>query len=101
MWDYAIKNGYIKDIDKYLTQITERQDFSLNLSKMSDADLKSETMKWLDILNKKFGNIKGDLIEQELKKQLTKINLENFLKKMLYTTNYKRLLNYANQGELS
>ena len=30
MW--IIKNGYIKDIDKYLTQITERQDFSLNLS---------------------------------------------------------------------
>ena len=29
---------------------------------MSDADLKSETMKPLDILNKKFGNIKGDLI---------------------------------------
>ena len=40
MWDYAIKNGYIKDIDKYLIQITERQDFSLNMTKMSDKEMK-------------------------------------------------------------
>ena len=49
-------NGYIKDIDHYLTQITERQDFSLNLTKMKEEDLKGETVKWLARLNKTFGN---------------------------------------------
>ena len=103
MWDYAIKNGYIKDIDKYLTQITERQDFSLNLSKMSDADLKSETMKWLDILNKKFGNIKGDLIRtgaQETANQNKLRKLPN--KDVVYNETTNDSLNYANQeGTLS
>ena len=58
MWDYAIKNGYIKDIDKYLIQITERQDFSLNMTKMSDKEMKDEVLKWLKKLNKKFGKLK-------------------------------------------
>jgi radical SAM superfamily enzyme YgiQ (UPF0313 family) len=57
MWDYAIKNGYIKDIDKYLIQITERQDFSLNMTKMSDKEMKDEVLKWLKKLNKKFGKL--------------------------------------------
>jgi radical SAM superfamily enzyme YgiQ (UPF0313 family) len=56
MWRYAIDNGYIKDIDKYLIQITERQDFSLNLTKMSQEQLESETLSWLERLNKTFGN---------------------------------------------
>ena len=56
MFKYAIDNGYIKDIDDYLTQITERQDFSLNLTKMKKENLKSETVQWLERLNKTFGN---------------------------------------------
>jgi len=56
MWKHAIENGYIKDIDHYLTQITERQDFSLNLTQMKEEDLKGETVKWLERLNKTFGN---------------------------------------------
>jgi anaerobic magnesium-protoporphyrin IX monomethyl ester cyclase len=40
MWKHAIDNGYIKDIDQYLLDITERQDFSVNMTKMSDAELK-------------------------------------------------------------
>ena len=56
MWNYAIENNYIEDIDRYLTQITERQDFSLNLTKMSEEQLKNETVQWLDRLNKSFGN---------------------------------------------
>ena len=56
MWKYALDNGYITDIDKYLTQITERQDFSLNMSKMPEDQLKKETLGWLDRLNKTFGN---------------------------------------------
>ena len=38
-----IENGYIKDIDHYLTQITERQDFSLNLTKMKAQTKRMET----------------------------------------------------------
>ena len=56
MWKYAVENGYIKDIDDYLTQITERQDFSLNLTKMKENQLRGETVKWLERLNKTFGN---------------------------------------------
>jgi anaerobic magnesium-protoporphyrin IX monomethyl ester cyclase len=57
MWNYAIENNYIKDIDLYLTNITERQDFSLNMTTMKEEDLKSHTLKWLARLNKKFGNL--------------------------------------------
>jgi radical SAM superfamily enzyme YgiQ (UPF0313 family) len=56
MWNYAIENSYITDIDHYLTQITERQDYSINLTKMSEKQLKNETMKWLEKLNNSFGN---------------------------------------------
>jgi anaerobic magnesium-protoporphyrin IX monomethyl ester cyclase len=56
MWNYALENNHIKDIDHYLTQITERQDFSLNLTKMSEKSLKGETLQWLKKLNKSFGN---------------------------------------------
>jgi len=56
MWKYAIENNYITDIDHYLTQITERQDFSLNLTKMTKEQLKKETVQWLEKLNKSLGN---------------------------------------------
>ena len=36
MWKHAIENGFIKDIDKYLTDITERQDFSLNMTSIKE-----------------------------------------------------------------
>ena len=88
MWDYAIKNGYIKDIDKYLIQITERQDFSLNMTKMSDKEMKDEVLKWLKKLNKKFGKLKeSELIKTGVKIQKNKIKLENFLlkKKLILT----------------
>ena len=51
MWNYAIDNGYITDIEYYLTQITERQDFSLNLTKMTEKQLKSEVVNGLNRLN--------------------------------------------------
>ena len=56
MWNYAIENNFIKDIDKYLTDITERQDFSLNMTSMKEKELKDEVLKWLQRLNKVFGN---------------------------------------------
>ena len=57
MFKHAVENGYIKDIDDYLIQITERQDFSLNMTKMSEEEIKKETIKWLENLNKAFGNL--------------------------------------------
>ncbi|MBD1161165.1 B12-binding domain-containing radical SAM protein [Pelagibacterales bacterium SAG-MED15] len=57
MWKHAIENGFITDIDKFLTAITERQDFSLNMTKMDEEELKAYTLGWLDKLNKKFGNL--------------------------------------------
>jgi anaerobic magnesium-protoporphyrin IX monomethyl ester cyclase len=42
MWKHATTNGFIPDIDRYLINITERQDFSVNLTKMGDDELKSE-----------------------------------------------------------
>ena len=63
MWNHAIENNYIKDIDSYLTQITERQDFSLNMTEMSEEDLKSETLEWLKRLNKNFNyNVKQEAL---------------------------------------
>lgn len=56
MWDHAIKNGFIKDIDLYLRSITERQDFSLNMTSMDEKELKSYTLGWLAKLNEEFGN---------------------------------------------
>ena len=56
MWNHAIENGYIKDIDKFLTDITERQDFSLNMTSIK-RELKSHTLNWLNKLNEKFGNL--------------------------------------------
>lgn len=56
MWKYAMDNGFIDNIEKFLTQITERQDFSLNLTKMNEDEMKNHVMKWLEKLNKKFDN---------------------------------------------
>jgi anaerobic magnesium-protoporphyrin IX monomethyl ester cyclase len=63
MWDYALENGHITDIDDYLTTMTERQDLVLNLTKMSDEELLGETKGWLRKLNAEFG---GALDEESL-----------------------------------
>ncbi len=36
MWDYAVKNGFIPDADAYLSNITERQDLVLNMTRLPD-----------------------------------------------------------------
>jgi radical SAM superfamily enzyme YgiQ (UPF0313 family) len=56
MWNYAIENGHIKDIDVYLSNIADRQDFSLNLTKMNEEEMKKHVLDWLARLNEKFGN---------------------------------------------
>lgn len=39
MYDYAKKHGHITDEDSYLDAITERQDFCLNMTQMSDEEV--------------------------------------------------------------
>lgn len=60
MWNHAIENGFITNIDEFLTAITERQDFSLNMTTIDEEELKAHTLGWLDKLNKKFGNLDKD-----------------------------------------
>jgi anaerobic magnesium-protoporphyrin IX monomethyl ester cyclase len=55
MWDHAIKNGFITDIDRYLVNITERQDFSVNMTTMDDEELKSAVADGLKDLSKQLG----------------------------------------------
>jgi len=42
MYNYAKENGFIIDEDAYLDSITERQDFCLNMTKMSDEEVMRE-----------------------------------------------------------
>ena len=63
MWNHAIENNHITDIDQYLTDITERQDFNLNMTKMTQKQLVAETTKWLQRLNSKFQNPLKDLFK--------------------------------------
>ena len=60
MYDYALKNGYIKNEDEYLDLITERQDLCLNMTAMSDEEVKGAIAEGAENLNKylKIGPIK-------------------------------------------
>ena len=42
MYEYAKKNGFITDEDKYLESITERQDLCINLTKMTTEEILEE-----------------------------------------------------------
>jgi anaerobic magnesium-protoporphyrin IX monomethyl ester cyclase len=55
MWKYCVNNGYIDDPDSFLTSIVERQDFSVNLTRMSDEELVGEVNAGLAKLNEAFG----------------------------------------------
>ena len=55
MYDYAKANGFITDEDRYLETITERQDISLNMTKMSDEEIMKEIKIGAAKLNKMLG----------------------------------------------
>ena len=55
MYDYAKANGFITDEDRYLESITERQDVSLNMTKMSDEEIMNEIKIGAAKLNKVLG----------------------------------------------
>lgn len=53
MYDYAIKNGFITDQNKYLDSITERQDLCLNMTQMGDEEVKNFIAEGAGKLNEK------------------------------------------------
>ncbi len=53
MYDYAIKNGFITDENKYLDSITERQDLCLNMTQMGDEEVKNLIAEGAGNLNEK------------------------------------------------
>ncbi len=64
MYDYALKNGYIVNEDRYLDLITERQDLCVNMTKMSDEEVKAAIAEGAENLNKhlKIGLDKNKLL---------------------------------------
>ncbi len=55
MYDYAKENGFIINEDAYLDSITERQDLCVNMTKMSDVDVKGFIAEGAAELNAKLG----------------------------------------------
>ena len=53
MLELRAENGYIKNIDQYLSDITERQTLILTLQNDTKRN-GNETSKWLKRLNEKF-----------------------------------------------
>ncbi len=51
MYQYAKDNGFITDEDRYLTDITERQDFCLNMTKMTTDEIQDEILAGAKMLN--------------------------------------------------
>ena len=97
MFKHAVDNNYINDIDDYLTQIADRQDFSLNMTKMSSEDLKKETLGWLEKLNKTFGNqlSKDKLIKTGGEDNMTENQRKD--RKIDRNKTNRETLNYATQ----
>lgn len=56
MWKHAIDNGFIKDPERFLLDMTERQDFIVNMTTMSDEMYQGTIKAGLQDLNSKFGN---------------------------------------------
>jgi len=57
MWTHALQNGFVTDIDRYLIEMTERQDLVLNMTKMSDEEMLGLVKSSLVHLNDQFGNL--------------------------------------------
>ena len=68
MYDHALKHGFIKNEDKYLDSITERQDLCLNMTKMGDDEVKNLIAEGAEKLNAelKIGLSSGKLLKTEV-----------------------------------
>lgn len=53
MYEYAKTHGFITNEDQYLDSITERQDLCLNMTQMSDEEVKMHIADGAENLNKK------------------------------------------------
>lgn len=81
MYKYAKENGFINDEDKYLSDITERQDFCLNMTKLSIEEIKNEIKAGAQELNEKLELGLGEnLIKTGGYKKHTKTRNERKLK---------------------
>lgn len=56
MWKHAVDNGFIKDPERFLLDMTERQDFNVNMTTMPDDVYLGTITAGLQDLNQKFGN---------------------------------------------
>jgi anaerobic magnesium-protoporphyrin IX monomethyl ester cyclase len=99
MWDHAIQHGHITDIDKYLTEITERQDFGINMTTMTNEELKRETFAALKELEQdlRVGLGEGSLMKTGGYQNNAK-NQENAreAEKTMKHRNVNETMNYAN-----
>ena len=53
MYEYAIEHGYIKDEEDYLMKLGDRQDFRMNMTKMSDEEFKKAVADAMEECNKR------------------------------------------------
>lgn len=51
MYDYARKNGFIKDEEEFLMMMGDRQDLRINMTSMSDTEFEEHVLKWLKRCN--------------------------------------------------
>lgn len=65
MYQYALDNGFIKDEDEYLSDITERQDICINMTKYTDQEILTAIEKNAQSLSDKLeiGLNKNNLIK--------------------------------------
>jgi anaerobic magnesium-protoporphyrin IX monomethyl ester cyclase len=56
MWKHAVDNGFIRDCEQFLLDVTERQDFIINMTTMPDDVYVRTVTDGLADLNRKFGN---------------------------------------------
>ncbi len=56
MWKHAMEHGFIKDPEKFLVEMTERQYLVVNLTQMSDEVFMKTVNDGLQHLNEKFGS---------------------------------------------
>lgn len=52
MYDYALKNGFIRDEEQYLMKMGDRQDLRINMTSMSDTELTDCVVKGLEKCNR-------------------------------------------------
>jgi hypothetical protein len=104
MWEYAKEHNYITDEDKYLTEMTERQDVVLNMTQMTDDEMLDNVAIGMQRINEKL-DLKLDpdrLIRTGGENKHTEKRANKFEDQNARPKNSNQSLNYANvTGSLS